>query len=171
MYSMLSKLQKEGYMSGDHDHYKSRIIQYVQRIDQARTELAESIRWAQQHNVSPQFLKDASALANLLPELSYEGFLEYMREIPYYMKRTKEFILEWDEKGSSSGYSDVLRCARKCGQELRATQAALHEMREVVPDVIGSTRGEGLGISLVSVVILAGIVLLSTIVIIRSFME
>lgn len=158
-------------MSGNDDHYKSRIIQHVQRIDQARSELAESIKWAQQHEVSPQFLKDASALVDLLPDLSYEGFLEYMREIPYYIKRTKEFILKWDEKGSSSGYSDVMRCARKCGQELRTTKAALLEMRDVVPDINESTWGRGWGISLLSVITLAGIILFFTIVVIRSLME
>ncbi|MBU7015957.1 MAG: hypothetical protein HXS44_00495 [Theionarchaea archaeon] len=156
-------------MPENHDHYKSRIIHHVQRIDQARNELAESIKWAQ-HEVSPQFLKDASALVDLLPDLSYEGFMEYMREIPYYIKRTKEFIIKWDEKGSSLGYSDVLRCARKCGQELRSTQGALDETREVVSDITGSTWGKGLGISLLSVITLAGIVLFFTIVVILSLM-
>lgn len=157
-------------MSENHDQYKSRIIQNVQRIDQARNELAESIKWAQQQEVSPQFLKDASALVDLLPDLSYEGFLEYMREIPYYIKRVKEFILKWDEKGSSAGYSDVLRCARKCGQELGTTKAALLEMKDVSPDIMGLTW-RGRGISLLSVITLAGIILFFTIMVILSLME
>ena len=157
-------------MPHNHDQSTARIIQYVQRIDQARTELAESIKRAQEYKVIPQFLKDASSLVDLLPELSYEGFLEYMREIPYCIKRTKEFVLEWDEKGSSPGYADVLRCARKCGQELRTTQLALREMRNAVPDIIGPARG-GLGMSLMSVIILAGIILFSTIVVLLSVIE
>lgn len=157
-------------MSENHDHYKSRIIQHLQRIDQARNELDESIKWAQQQKVSPQFVKDASALVDLLPDLSYEGFLEYMREIPYYIKRVKEFIIKWDEKGSSSGYSDVLRCARKCGQELGTTKAALLEMKDVSPDIRGSTW-RGWGISLLSVITLAGIILIFTIMVILSLME
>ena len=158
-------------MPEDRDQYKNRIIQYVQRIDQARTELAQSIEWAQQYTVSPQFVKDASSLVDLLPELSYIGFLEYTREIPYYLKKIKEFILKWDSKSSSPGYSEVLRCARKCGSELRTTQLAFREMRDVIPDIVEPAQRKELGISLVSVVVLVVIMIFFMIVVILSIME
>ncbi|KYK30085.1 MAG: hypothetical protein AYK19_18780 [Theionarchaea archaeon DG-70-1] len=140
-----------------------RITRYVQRLDQSRRELKESIEKAEKYKISRKFVNEASSLVYQFPRHSYD-LVECTQEVTQYITRTEAFINRWESEGTTPGYHEVLRYARKNLTDLKTLKLVLDDITEKTLGPLSRTEAGASMRSIfpVSVAIIVGAVILLT---------